>query len=91
MRYNARSDSNQSDIVSDLRSVGMQVDSLHRVGKGVPDLLVSWRGMSAPVEVKTAKGRLTVDQKVWWAEHNGNGIVAKTSDEIIRHMENLTT
>ena len=91
MRYDARSDSNQSEIVADLRSVGFQIDSLHRVGAGVPDLLCSWRGVSAPVEVKTLNGKLTMAQKVWWAEHNGNGIIARTADEIIRHFEMLTT
>jgi hypothetical protein len=44
MRYNAKRDANQPAIVEALRAVGCQVLLLHRVGGGVPDLLVKTRG-----------------------------------------------
>ena len=41
----AKVDQNQSEIVSALRDFGATVTSLHRVGEGVPDLLVSFLGV----------------------------------------------
>ena len=44
MRRAARVDRNQAEIVVALRAGGASVQPLHAVGKGVPDLLVGWRG-----------------------------------------------
>lgn len=48
-----RIDANQPDIVETLRKLGFMVQSLHEVGKGVFDLLVSKHGLNILVEVKT--------------------------------------
>jgi len=53
-----------------LRSIGAEVTSLHAVGQGVPDLLVSYRGQWYLLEVKDGKKApservLTPDQKKW--------------------------
>ena len=63
-------DANQGDIVAALRKVGCEVLSLAAVGKGCPDLLVFYGGVSYRahdshlflLEVKSAKGKLTPDQ-----------------------------
>lgn len=53
MRYAARVDANQAEIVSAMRSVGAQVWII-----GLPvDLLVGYRGKTMLVEVKTLKGK----------------------------------
>ena len=44
MRHASKIDANQPKIVEALRAVGCQVLLLHRVGHGVPDLLVKTRG-----------------------------------------------
>ena len=66
-----KTDANQSSIVSALRQVGASVVDLSAVGKGVPDLLVGFRGRTYLLEVKNKAGRnrLTADQNVfmaWW-------------------------
>ena len=64
----ARSDANQAAIVQALRQCGCLVQSLHTVGRGVPDLLICYRGILALVEVKTRGGKLTKRQIQWHAE-----------------------
>jgi Holliday junction resolvase len=66
-----KTDANQAAIVAVLREVGASVVDLSAVGKGVPDLLVGYRGRTYLLEVKNKKGRnrITADQEVfyaWW-------------------------
>ena len=66
MRRAARVDSNQPDIVKALRKIGAEVTHLHRVGKGVSDLLVSYRQKWFVLECKAKDPNdLTPDQRVW--------------------------
>lgn len=65
MRYDAKADANQPEIVEALRAAGYTVQHLHTVGQGVPDLLVSKHGSMWLLEVKTPKGRLTKCEKEW--------------------------
>lgn len=71
-----RSDANQPEIVEALRKAGATVQDLHEVGKGCPDILVSWwdhrteRWELVLMEIKTPRGRLTPDERAWhtsWA------------------------
>lgn len=52
MRWAARTDRNQAAVVKALRGEGCTVESLHRVGRKVPDLLVGVRGRTELLEVK---------------------------------------
>lgn len=52
-----RADDNQAEIVADLRAIGATVAILSKVGGGVPDLLVGWRGTNYLFEVKNLNGR----------------------------------
>lgn len=71
----AKVDANQNRIVMALRAVGATVQSLAEVGKGVPDLLVGFRGELVLLEVKDgakvpSAQALTPDQVAWhrqWA------------------------
>ena len=71
MRGAARVDENQPAIVEFLRRCGCMVESLSRLGKGVPDLLVGTpRGRLILIEVKDgskkpSERRLTADQQEW--------------------------
>jgi hypothetical protein len=58
----ARADANMKDIVEALRVVGATVRSLHRVGGGVPDLLVGYRSQNYLLECKAEDGTLTPQQ-----------------------------
>lgn len=67
----ARVDKNQELIVEGLRQIGASVQSLATVGKGVPDLLVGYRGKNWLLEVKGEKGALTGPQITWHADWRG--------------------
>ena len=67
MRWDAKADENQREIVLAIRQIGGQVQSLHRVGQGVPDLLVAYRGQWYVIEVKANGGTLTEKEEDWHA------------------------
>lgn len=54
-------DANEKAIVAALEAVGAFVFRLS--GEGVPDLLVAYRGVWRPLEVKSAKGTYTREQE----------------------------
>ena len=63
--YVRKTDSNQADIVKAFRKLGCSVQSLHRLGQGLPDLLVGYRGRNHIVEVKGEDGDYTPRQLEW--------------------------
>lgn len=72
MRYGAKIDANQPEIVAALRKAGCTVQHLHAVGKGCPDLLCALNGATFLIEVKDgakplSKQALTPDQATWHA------------------------
>ena len=60
--YVRKTDSNQAEIVKAFRKLGCSVHSLHKVGQGLPDLLVGNRGRNHIIEVKAENGTYTPDQ-----------------------------
>lgn len=58
MRRKAKTDKNQAEIVRGLKAAMRSVVLLHRVGGGVPDLLVGFSGKMWLLEVKTKDGDL---------------------------------
>lgn len=89
MRRAGRVDANQDEIVSALRKIGVSVQSLAAIGKGVPDLLCCFRGRLCLLELKDpskppSKRRLTPDQIEWHrAWHGAPVFVVETIDEAI--------
>ena len=79
----ARADKNQQEIVDGLRAAGRTVVSLHRVGGGVPDLLVGFRGHNYLLEVKTASGKLTQKQIEFITDWRGQMKTVRTIGEAI--------
>lgn len=81
-----RIDANQPEIVKALRSAGASVQSLADLGKGVPDLLVGFRGQNWLMEVKDwqqppSRRRLTPDEKKWHDSWTGQKCVVETASE----------
>lgn len=73
MRYGAKIDANQPEIVAALRKAGCTVEHLHTVGKGCPDLLCAVNDEIFLIEVKDgakppSKQALTPDQIIWHAK-----------------------
>lgn len=68
---------------------GLSVVSIHTVGKGVPDLLVGFKGVNYLVElkdgakVKSAK-KLTPDEEEFHANWKGQVCVAESIDDILK-------
>jgi len=88
MRLRARVDANQKDIVVALRAIGAEVTHLHAVGKGVPDLLVSYRGFWFVLEVKDGSKppsarKLTPDQVAWGKHQNASWFVVDSAAEAV--------
>ena len=76
-----RVDSNQSEIVADLRKVGASVWSLHEVGGGFPDIIVGFRGANYLIEIKAKQGKLNPSQQDFHTFWRGQVAVARTSKE----------
>ena len=70
VRRRARIDSNQTEIVNALRTIGAEVTILSGVGHGVPDILVSYAGKWYVIEIKDgdkvpSAQKLTPDEVAW--------------------------
>lgn len=93
MRYAAKVDKNQPEIVAALRQYGCDVEPLHGVGGGVPDLLWHMRGVYGLIEVKCMDGKaqnkyrdercLTPKQKEWHRKWRGHVDIVWDSNEAI--------
>jgi len=85
-----RIDDNQQAIVNILRTTGATVVLLSGVGKGVPDLLVGFRGVTLLMEIKDGKKppsdrKLTTDQQKWHAEWKGGALaIVDSADSALR-------
>ena len=84
MKYRAKVDANQREIVDTFRKHGLSVEDLSRVGGGVPDLMVSRSGFTILVEVvgpdklKKYKPRgLMPNQEEWHESWQGEVYVAR--------------
>lgn len=88
MRLAARIDSNQPEIVQAMRDMGAEVTHMHQLGKGVADLLVSWRQGWYVFECKaTAREELTPDQIKWIGKQRAAVVVITSADEAVRFLQ----
>ena len=87
-RYARKSDANQQEIIDALRECGYSVVSIHRVGKGVPDILVGKHGKNYLLEVKNPEysGELTDDEREFFASWRGQVDVVTTIEEALSMM-----
>lgn len=86
MRYAAKVDANQREIVRALEAAGRQVLLLHRVGQSCPDLCAIWPGGIVFMEVKAEKGRLSEGQEAFrasWRGPRGSCVVVRTAQEAL--------
>ena len=95
MRYAARVDANQTQIVSALRAAGATVQLLSAVGQGCPDLLVGYQGNNILMEIKDGKKapsdrKLTSDQIVWHSEWKGLVFLVTSVDEALQLLRKKT-
>jgi len=89
----AKIDANQEEIVAALRKVGATVQSLAGVGRGVPDLLIGYQGVTYLVECKDgakvpSARKLTPDQEDWHSKWTGGTLrVANNVEEALNIIE----
>lgn len=84
MRYAAKVDANQPEIVAALRAVGASVRPIHTLGAGVPDLLVGWRGGNYLLEVKTPTGELTPAERKFAECWRGQAATVRSVDDALQ-------
>jgi len=87
MRYNAKTDQNQAEIVAALRAVGATVHPIHRLGGGLPDLLVGYRGQNYLLEVKTATGHLTPDEAKFFQTWRGQVAIVRNITQALAAID----
>ena len=83
MRRNARVDSNHTEIVAAFRKLGASVLSLANLGRGVPDLLIAWCGVTMLVEVKAPKGKETEDQLRFFEGWQGQIFIVRDTEGVL--------
>ena len=84
MRYIAKVDRNQREIVQALRDAGASVQLLHQVGKGCPDALIGFRGENYLAEIKTENGELTADELKFFLDWRGQRRIVRTVDDALK-------
>lgn len=89
MGYAKRADRNQQEVMNAYRGLGCSVESIHRLGHGIPDLLVGVAGVTDVVEVKDGNGELTEDEREWHAAWRGSKRVVRTLEEVGQHVREL--
>ena len=94
MRLRAKVDANQKEIVESLRKMGATVQSLAQLGRGVPDLLVGFRGYNLIMEIKDGSKRpserqLTDDEKAWHYAWAGTIWIVESVREAVVILEKL--
>lgn len=92
VRYSAKIDANQEEIVRLLRACGCSVQSLASVGNGCPDLLVGRQGQNWLLEVKDggrkpSEQRLTPLQALWHEAWRGQVVTVRSRDEVVRLLK----
>ena len=83
MTYAAKVDTNQPEIVDALRKAGATVQHLHTVGHGCPDILVCFRGVLSLMEIKSGRGKLTIDEQIWHASWGGHVAIVRSIEEAL--------
>lgn len=87
----AKIDANQEAVVTALRAAGATVQSLAGVGKGVPDLLVGFKGQTLLLEIKDgfkppSARLLTEDQLRWHGVWKGGALAVVDSPDAALRM-----
>lgn len=85
-RWSNKADANQRAIMKSLRAAGASVVSLGRVGEGVPDLLVGYRGVNYLLEVKEGSSGLNTVQAAWRAGWRGHAAIVRCPDDALREI-----
>lgn len=92
MKFAARIDANQPQIVAALRKMGATVLHLHTIGKGAPDILVGYQGKNALIELKDGSKppsarKLTADEEKFHAEWRGQVAIIESVEQAVDFIQ----
>lgn len=95
MRLAANIDANQPEIVEALKAVGASVEYMHRLGSGVPDLLVGYRSLNFIFELKDgnkppSRRKLTEDEVKWHARWRGTVYIVESVEQALQILAAAT-
>ena len=79
-------DVNQPEILTQARSLGISVQSLHIIGKDCPDVLFGYAGINILAEVKSGKNDLSEGQKIYHDNWKGQICTIRNIDDLIREI-----
>jgi len=88
-RLRARVDKNQKDIVAAFREKGATVFPTHQLGKGFPDIVVGYAGKNVLIEIKSEKGSLTGDERLFHSMWRGEVCIVRTKEDVQTILENM--
>lgn len=86
-KYSAKRDENEAELIQVYKQMGCSVHQLNE--KGIPDLLIGYRGLTDLAEVKIKSGVLTPEQQVFKTEFNGTYRIVRTVQDVIKHVNQL--
>lgn len=88
VRKRGRVDSNQRQLVKELRSIGCSVAITSQLGSGFPDIVVGYRGVNYLLEIKDpdkppSQRKLTTDEIEFQDKWKGQYAVIHTLEEFM--------
>ena len=88
MRRKARLDSNQRELVAFAKKHGATVTHLHPLGRGIPDILIGYRGRNYLIEIKSSeKSKLSEDEQTFFNNWRGSASVITSKIDLIRLLD----
>lgn len=90
--YACKVDANHKEIVDAMKAVGASIIDTSRLGKGMPDVIVGFRGQTILMEIKNPKtqyGRkgLNANQRKWAEEWSGGPLsIVDSVDAALRML-----
>lgn len=85
-----KADNNQSELVKQMRKIpGVKVAHTHTVGKGFPDVVISFRGTNYLLEIKDpskpkSARKLTPDEERFHGEWTGSIHIVETLNDVLK-------
>lgn len=83
-----RVDKNQKEIVEQLRKLGYNVEHTYMIGKGFPDVVISFDYLfTLPIEIKSKGGKLTKDEENFHNRYKGYIITAYNLEDVLKGVK----